>query len=138
MARTRLLSAVCAVSLLATVPAFAQSSPQTGDAGSGSAAPAGGTTAPADKMGSSGGSHAMMDHHSTMHPRNGMHAMGSRSQNGEVDRLNDRSYQAARSGQAFNGSVPGDMSTPSGSGSMSDMSGGSMSKTSPSTTGGNK
>ena len=67
-----------------------------------------------------------------------MHARNGGSQNGEVDRLNDQSYQAARSGQAFNGSAPGDMSTPSGSGSMNDMSGGSMSKTSPSTTGGTK
>jgi len=157
MAKTHLLQAVCAVAMLASVPALAQR-PEAGATGPNgapnpemnqSAAPGNNganstSMAPADTSGSPGamGDHASMDNQSThrsamQHPMRGMHGKSEMSQDAAVDQLNDQSLQAARSGQAFNGSSSGGMSSPGamsnpgassgGSGSMNDMSGGSMS-----------
>jgi hypothetical protein len=144
MAKMGLLQAVCTVAVMAAVPAFAQTNTQPGDTGMGSSAnnPSmhqnmqnnSGSMTPADRMGSSDESmggrsmhRADMGHHGAMHGKTDM------SQDAMVDQLNEQSYQAARSGQAFNGSGSssgsGGMTMPNGngSGSMNDMSGGSMS-----------
>jgi hypothetical protein len=142
MANTCLLQAVCTVAILAAVPAFAQTNMPTGDIAAGGAANnptaheamPNGNMAPADRMGSphgsmgGTGSHAGMDRHSDH--RAAMAAMHGRSEaspDAAVDQLNEQSYQAARSGQAFNGTGSGTMTAPSGSRSMNDMRGGSMS-----------
>lgn len=156
MAKTHLLQAVCTVALLAAAPAFAQTNTQMGTTGAGMGTTgAGGAPnsamshdmGPADSSGS--GSHAAMmgkHHASMMHDSGAMHARNSdRSQDAAVDQLNDRSYQAAHQGQAFNGSgtsgsmmeqpngamggqMGSQMGGPGGhSGNMNDMSGGSMS-----------
>jgi len=145
MANTRLLLTACTVALLGAAPAFAQTNTPTGDTGAGGAPNnptahetmpnRAGNMAPADRMGSMSDhdSRATMDshmsHRSTMaHPMNGK---SDTSQEAAVDQLNEQSYQAARSGQAFNGSGSagnsGGMPAPRGSGTMNDMSGGSMS-----------
>lgn len=150
MTKTRLLQAVCTVALLAAAPAMAQTNTQTGTTGMGGS-PNNATAhdmspnATGTRAGSMGGgsmgtsdSQASMDdgsmRHSKMHRSGAMHAnKGDRSQDAAVDDLNDRSYQAAHSGQAFNGGgMSSDtgarpMGQPNGSGSMNDMSGGSMS-----------
>src|ERR1700712_1652363 len=138
MSKTRLLQAVCTVAFLAAMPAFAQSNIQPADTGVGGAPNnptanetmpnRSGSMAPADRMGAMG-SHSGMDSHSTRHA-----AMDHRGRSADTsaDQLNEQSYQAARSGQAYNGSGGGMSSGSSGmssgsSGSMNDMSGGSMS-----------
>jgi hypothetical protein len=145
MSKTRLLQAVCTVALLAAAPAFAQTNVQPADTGVGGAPNnptanetmpnRSGSMAPADRMGAMG-SHSGMDSHSTRHA-----AMDHRGRSADTsaDQLNEQSYQAARSGQAYNGSGGGMSSGGSGmssgssgmssgsSGSMNDMSGGSMS-----------
>jgi hypothetical protein len=137
MAKTGLFQAVCTVAILAAAPAFAQTNMPTGDTAAGGApnnptaheAMPGDTKAPAEKMGTGMGSHAAMDHHSR-----GMgmsHAMRDRTGNMGSDQLNDQSYQAARSGQAFNAmsssKSSGAMTMPGTAPSMNDMQGGSMS-----------
>ena len=138
MSKTRLLQAVCTVALLAAAPAFAQTNIQPADTGVGGAPNnptanetmpnRSGSMAPADRMGAMG-SHSGMDSRSTRHA-----AMDHRGRSADTsaDQLNEQSYQAARSGQAYNGSGGGMSSGSSGmssgsSGSMNDMSGGSMS-----------
>ena len=130
MAKTRLLSSVCAAVMLAAVPALAQNSTQPGDTTGGAsttppaaspasppAAATGTDTTPADKMESGSTSHPMGSRamrHSSMHARRGGSAT---AQDGAVDRLNEQSYQAARNGQSFSG---GSSEMPaSGGGSMS-------------------
>jgi hypothetical protein len=142
MANTRLLQAVCTVAILAAVPAFAQTNMPTGDIAAGGAANnptaheamPNGNMAPADRMGSPHGSmggmssHAGMDRHSEHRAAmTAMHGQSETSQNAAVDQLNERSYQAAHSGQAFNGTGSDMTTAPSGSRSMNDMHGGSMS-----------
>jgi hypothetical protein len=145
MAKTRLLQAVCTVAILAAAPAFAQTNMPTGDTAAGGAANnptaheamPNSTMAPADRMGSPNGSmggmgsHAAMDNHSThrtamAHTPGAMHGRSDASQDAAVDQLNEQSFQAARSGQAYNGGGSGGMTAPGGSGSMNDMHGGSM------------
>ncbi len=142
MAKARLLQAVCAVALMAAAPAFAQTTTQPADTSTGgsvnapvkhdASAPNGATSqpkaAPAEKMGSTGGSgssasmSSQPSHHVAMSSRSSgsMHGRTDSSQNSTVDQLNDQSYQAAHSGQAYSVSGMG----ASGS-AMHDMSGGS-------------
>ena len=144
MAKTHLLQAVLSAAMLAAVPALAQTNTETGATGAGGAAnnP---TAMPSTTGGSSSADtmtpgmkpmrshHAGMEDHAThrsamMHSGERMH--GRSSQSAAVDQLNDQSYQAARNGQAFNGTNATDGSSTmpqGGSGSMNDMSGGSMS-----------
>lgn len=123
MLKTRLLQAVCAVAMLAAVPAFAQSNTENQAA---PPADTGNTGAPAAE-----GSHAT--HHSTRaHRTSAMHSgKTDSSQNAAVDRLNEQSYQAAQKGEAFGGggSDQGSsgMTKPGGSGDMNTMPGGSTS-----------
>lgn len=148
MAKTRWLQAACAVTMLAAVPAFAQSNNpigQTGANGSGSPQVSPGGTTPQGsnsygtmaqdnanagsgaqaQTGSQYGTQPRMHHSaSNAHSRHMMHSSRTdASQNASVDQLNDQSLQAARQGQAFNGPTGAGMS----GGSMSDMPGGSMS-----------
>jgi hypothetical protein len=149
MAHTRLLQTVCTVAILAAAPAFAQTNippanMPAGDTAAGGApnnptaqqATPNSNMAPADRMGSPDrsmggmGSHAAMDrsHRTAM----AMHTRSDASQNAAVDQLNEQSYQAARSGQAFNGTGTGSgvMAAPGGSGRMMDMQHGPMPDTS--------
>jgi hypothetical protein len=147
MVKARLFQAVCTAALLAAAPAFAQSNTPTGDTGIGGTSnnPTAHETSPSNMgpgdstsrpMGGAG-SHASMDDHSThrsamSHPSGAMHAgRGDSSEAAAVDRLNDRSYQAARQGQGSNASAPesgpGMMAQPKPSGGMNGMSRGSMS-----------
>jgi hypothetical protein len=139
MLKTRLLQAVCTVAMLAAVPALAQTN--TPPAGTGSSMPdqqsmpnTKNSMAPANKDGL--GASAKDDMHSThrsamSHPAHMMHSgKTDSSQNAAVDSLNEKSYQAAQNGQAAGGGTGGNTSTgmakPGGTGSMNDMSGGSM------------
>jgi hypothetical protein len=85
--------------------------------------------APAEKMGTSSDSGASGSmHRSAMngHQMGAMHGRSDTSQNAAVDQLNDQSYQAAQSGQAFSAadnSSSGAMA-PGGSGRMNGMSSG--------------
>jgi len=133
--------------MLAAVPAFAQTN--TPPAGTGnsmpdqqsmpnnksSMAPANKSSmAPANKDGL--GASAKDDMHSThrsamARPTHMMHSgKADTSQNAAVDSLNEKSFQAAQNGQAAGGGTDGKASTgmmePGGTGSMNDMSGGSM------------
>jgi hypothetical protein len=138
MANTRLLQTICTVAMLAAAAAFAQTDMPTGGTPAGGAPnnptghqamPNDGT--PADKMGSPNGSMGSMGSHmgrrSTHHraEMGAMHGRSEASQDAAVDQLNERSYQAARSGQAFNGSDA--MAAPGGSGRMMHMQRGSTS-----------
>jgi hypothetical protein len=134
MAKTGLLPAVCSIAILAASPAFAQTNMPTGDAPAGAPNNRTMPMTPADKMGASHGpmgemgSHPEMDRHSGHRVAMGaMHGRSEASQNAAVDQLNEQSYQAARSGQAFNGVGSGAVTAPSASGRMNDMQGGSMS-----------
>jgi hypothetical protein len=143
MANTRLLQAVCTAAIFAAAPALAQTNMPTGETGAGGAPNAptthetmpSGTMAPADQMTSPHRSMGGLDHsahRAAMGHRSGaMHGKTSESEEVAVDRLNAQSFQAARSGQAFDGSGSGAMTAPDGSGSMNDMHGGSMSGSSP-------
>ena len=80
------------------------------------------------------GSSAAMDSHSTHrsamgHGSRAMHGESDTSQNAEVDRLNDQSYQSAQQGQSFSGagsnSNSSGMTAPGGT-SSGDMSSGAM------------
>jgi hypothetical protein len=145
MAHTRLLQTVSTVAILAAAPAFAQTNmppanmPARDTAAGGAPnnptaqqAMPNGNMAPADRMGSPDrsmggmGSHAAMDrsHRTAM----AMHMRSDTSQSAAVDRLNEQSYQAARSGQAFNGTGAGSGMTavPGGPGRMMDMQRGPM------------
>lgn len=137
MVKTRLLPAVCTVAMLAAVPAFAQNSstgvkgaPNAGaqqppsDAGNNNMAPAGSNNmAPAGNAGSMGNSAtgAMHSSHRSAMTRGSMHNKSATSQDAEVDRLNEQSYQAAQRGQAYsvNGASSGSgaMMAPNGSSS---------------------
>jgi hypothetical protein len=136
MTKTNLLSSVCAIVLLAAVPALAQTTMKPADTGidntlnNPTGTPNGsGMMTPADKMGSTTGSHASMNGHSAKHA-SAMHGSSSMPQTDAVDQLNNQSYQAALNGKAFNGMTP----PGSSSASMNDMGGGSMARTG--TTGG--
>ncbi len=154
MARTRLLQAACTIAVLAATPAFAQR-PEAGMTGpngqpnpaaqqpaGGSTTPSGSTSmAPANQGGSAApapGSARMAEGYSThhsAHARGAMHGRSDNSQNAEVDRLNEQSFQAAQQGQSFGpgGSDAGSSGTapptgavaPGGAASGGDMSGGS-------------
>jgi hypothetical protein len=119
MNKTHLLQAVCAVAILAATPALAQR-PEAGMTGPTGApnpeathpAPATGTKAPAndgadttslvtpkDTQTATG---TQYTHRPVMsHKAGAMHSQDNTSQNAEVDRLNDESYQAAQQGQTF-------------------------------------
>jgi hypothetical protein len=122
MAKSHLLSAVCTVALLAASPVFAQSSTQAGETAAGRAA---GGAAPSS-TGPAGVEKPMhnMDMGKHQHPGMMHGSKGDRSQDAMVDRLNERSYQAAQQGQSF--SLPaagsGDAAMPAGGGTH-DMSG---------------
>ena len=128
MAKMRLLNVACTVAMLAAAPAFAQSNTETGSTGAGGTAV--NPTAHEAMSGSSdsmsgGRSHAGMGH--SMHRHMGHNAVGMHdrtSQDMSADQLNEKSYQAARTGQPFSS---GGTMAPGGSGGMNDMSGGSMS-----------
>jgi hypothetical protein len=139
MLKTRLLQAACAAAMLAAVPAFAQTN--TPPAGTGNPTPDHqsmpnnkSSMAPANKDGL--GASAKEDMHSThrsamAHPAHMMHSgKTDTSQNAAVDSLNEKSYQAAQNGQPAGGGMNDNASTgtpkPGGTGSMNDMSGGSM------------
>lgn len=114
MAKTRLLPAVCTIAMLAAVPAFAQNTPATPAPDAGNS-----KMAPANDEGSAGATHGSpMNEGRTMHHSSmGHHAMQSRnatSQDAEVDRLNQESYEAAQKGQVFSANG----SDASGSGTM--------------------
>ena len=120
MPKTHLLPAVCAVALLAAVPAFAQGTMQgNGMQGQGSDSNAAGMT-----TGSGGGGMSDQDM-SGMSRHSGMRATrGDRrpdAQNADVDHLNEQSLQAAQQGQSFNGSM-GSAATMPASGSAPGMS----------------
>jgi hypothetical protein len=143
MVKTRLLQAACAVAMLAAVPALAQR-PEAGMTGpNGTPNPAaqqpsgnGGTSANSSISPASPGtdSSAAMEgrstHRSAMAHRSGaVRGQTDTSQDAAVDQLNEQSYQAAQQGMAFgNNSSAANTTTmpPSGPGSASDMSGGSM------------
>ncbi len=110
MASIRLLQVACAVALLATAPAFAQSSAPGGTSGA---------TTPGDMRAAPSG-HAMHKSAMAHHKMHG--AQGASAQDSAVDRLNDQSYQAAQQGQAFTGPADGSAAPSSGAG----MPGGSM------------
>ncbi|WP_428534798.1 hypothetical protein [Rhodopila sp.] len=123
MLKTRLLQAACTVAMLAAVPALAQTSAPASNAPADStAAPS--TEAPASPGRAMGG-HPM--HHSAMgHSHAMMHGRSDTSQNADVDRLNEQSYQAAQQGQTYGGvggsgammAPSSGAMTPSGSGTM--------------------
>jgi hypothetical protein len=122
MARASLLQAACAAAMLAATPVLAQTSTNMGDTGTTDQ-----STMPAPQDSTSGrtGGHSYRStHRSAMEHNRGMRGD---SQSAEVDRLNQQSYEAAQRGQAFGSTGSSGMSTsPGGSGSMNDMSGGSM------------
>jgi hypothetical protein len=146
MLKTRLLQAACTVAMLAAAPAFAQTA--TPPAGMANSTASGQATGPAktsmsnskssmapankDDLGASAkdSSHAM--HRSAMaHPAHMMHSgKTDSSQDAAVEDLNNKSYQAAQNGAAMASGGPDKASTgmmkSGGSGSMNDMSGGSM------------
>ncbi len=134
MTRTFLPRAVCTVALLAAAPAFAQSThtpPAAGSTGSHSnmTNQAPDMMSPSDEEGSGGSSSAMKQHagrHDGM-----MQGKGDMSADMSADQLNEQSLQAARQGQAFNGSASGTMPMHDNAGSMNDMSGGSMKGSAP-------
>jgi hypothetical protein len=107
MVKAGLLQAVCALGLLAAAPAFAQTDTQPADTGVHNSvnvpeAPGGGSTmAPAQRNGSD--SMSTMSGHMA-HRHGAMHAKADSSQDSEVNRLNDQSYQAAQRGEAFSAS----------------------------------
>ncbi len=142
MSKIRLLQAVCTIAMLSAAPAFAE------DIHSGVArigqppdvtaqnTPAQNDNAPAmtpsdqssGNVGQPGMNGSGMNGTDTMrssgampHTRGAMRGTSDSSQSAEVDRLNEQSLNAARNGQAFNGSGGG-----ASSGSMNDMSGGTM------------
>jgi hypothetical protein len=125
--------------MLAATPVLAQTSTNTGDTGTTdqSAMPA---TQDSTAGHTSGHAHRST-HRSAMEHHRGMRGD---SQDAAVDRLNQQSYEAAQRGQSFGSTGSSDMSAPpSGSGSMNDMSGGSMNSSGPMdnstpTTGGGK
>jgi hypothetical protein len=138
MAKSGLLRAACTVALLAAAPAFAQTATQPADTGAGNMpnAPAAHDSSgmsPGMKMGSStdGESSGTMSHQSTHRSAMGgghesMHSRNDTSQNAAVERLNDQSFQAAQSGQAYTGSGTmgsGGMGGSMGAGSPGVMSG---------------
>lgn len=146
MAKLKLVQAACAVALLASAPAFAQSNTEVGATGQGGGAvnPTAHETMPSNTGGTSmsgdkgnmmpahgmnaSGSQAAMDSHSTHraamgHMHGMMHGRNDRSQDAAVDQLNEQSYQAAQNGQAFNGSTMSGSTAPAGSGGMKGMSG---------------
>lgn len=127
MSKARFVQAVCTIAMLAAAPAFAQNASRMNtpspnaqnsnpgmapsDQSSGNTGTMGGTGHPAMN------SPDMTTHQTGMAPksRGAMRGTTDTSQNAAVDQLNDQSLAAARNGQAF-----------SGTGSMSDMSGGTM------------
>jgi hypothetical protein len=121
MVKASLLTAAGAAVMLAATPVLAQTSTNTMDnppTSDQSAAPA----TPDTGMGHTSG----RAHRSTHHSATGRQRGGD-SQNAEVDRLNQQSFEAAQRGQAFGSTGSGSMSAPPGtSGGMNDMSGGSM------------
>jgi hypothetical protein len=122
MAKTHLLQAVCAVAMLAAVPALAQpQQPVSGmDNANGTPNPAAQRPAsnnnssamtPADNAGSAGGSSSSASstpaethatHRSAMAHHTGMTGRRSdTSQDAAVDQLNEQSYAAAQKGQPY-------------------------------------
>jgi len=117
MAKTYLLRAACTVAMLAASPVFAQSSTQAGDTGGAAPSSTGPAGVEKPMHGTGMGKH---HHHAGM-----MHGSKSdSSQDAMVDRLNERSYQAAQQGQSFSPAMSGsgDATMPAGAG-MHDMSG---------------
>lgn len=161
MTGQRLLAAVCGVTLMAAVPALAQtasggaatpgSAPSAGMSGSSMGAPPATSTPSGHSTGSMTGnsgmanrhgtadsmdrhdnqmSSGMQDERNTTHAnRQSMHGSNrSDDQTAAVDRLNERSLDAARQGKEFSASGSGgssDMMGGSSSGSMSTMPHGS-------------
>lgn len=121
MARASLLKAAGAAAMLAATPVLAQTSTNTMDN------PPTTDQSAMPRTDSSTGYATSHGNRSTHRSTMGRHRGSGDSQNAEVDRLNQQSYEAAQRGQAFGSTGSGSMSTaPSGSGSMNDMSGGSM------------
>jgi hypothetical protein len=123
MTRTRLHLAICAVSVLAAAPAFAQGN--HADPQEDSAVQNPGMSARTPDMKASrehmkpGGSHAAR---SASTDRNGDSA---------VDKLNEQSLQAARAGQAFDSSPSGNMPMHDSSSGTMGTPGGSMGNDAP-------
>jgi hypothetical protein len=150
MLKTRLLQAACTVAMLAAAPAFAQTntpaagagmtgmhSPtdQQGGSGNTSMSDSKSSMTPANKdgLGASAKDSSHSTHRSAMaHPSGTMHSSKTdSSQNAAVEDLNNKSYQAAQNGAAMatggtGNASTGTMKSGGGSGSMNDMSGGSM------------
>jgi hypothetical protein len=122
MQKNRLLQAVCAVAMLAAMPAFGQSNTP----------PAGAEPADTGNMAAPAAGESHTTHHSARAHRTGAMHSGKTdaSQNADVDRLNEQSYQAAQKGEAFGGGGPDQgssgMTRPNGSGNMNTMPGGPM------------
>lgn len=147
MVTLRLLQATCTIALLAAAPAFAQ---ETNNPSADTTMHNHVNVEPNSSSTMSPGSHMGMNetHHMKRHARASMHNKSDMAQDNSADQLNEKSLEAARGGQAFNGAGSGDMSShggsgmnemsnhpgsgmnemsnPPGSGSMNDMSGGSM------------
>ncbi len=106
MAKARLLQAACAVAMLTASPVFAQTNTPSGDTGAGGGA----NTPTANEATPDNTSPKTTSHQSGMTRRHNMAMRTSRnntSQDAAVDRLNERSLQAAQQGQAFGGSSSG-------------------------------
>ena len=126
MAKSHWINAAFTIAMFAAVPALAQR-PEAGMTGPNgapnpmatqpSSSSSSSSMAPADNGGSTSSTAA--DSHSTRHgamahSMRSMHGKNDRSQDAEVDRLNDQSYQAASQGQAFTTDGSSQMTTPSG------------------------
>ena len=115
MTRTSFHLAICAISVLAAAPAFAQGSqaaPQEDSAVQNS-----GTSARPSDMKSMG------EHMKSRRSHEAMPAKNDETGDSAVDKLNEESLEAARSGQAFDASTPGSMPTHDGSAGTTGMSG---------------
>ena len=128
MATTRLLQAVCTAAMLAAVPALAQTNTPNTAAQPAPAENGTADTAPMNQGHAASSGHHMMHHSAMGHSERMMHGRSDTSQNAEVDRLNEQSYQAAQQGQTYSGAGgSGAMMSPGTSGGSGGGSGAMMS-----------
>ncbi len=123
MTRTNLHLAICAISVLAAAPAFAQgdhAAPQEDSAVQNPGMPANPSDMKAADM-KAGGEH-MKSHGSHA----AMSAKSDETGDSAVDKLNEESLKAARGGQPFDAATSGSMPMHDGSAGTMGMSGGSM------------
>ena len=118
MTRTSFHLAICAISVLAAAPAFAQdnhAAPQEDSAVQNPGMPG----KPSDMK-------SMGEHMKSLRSHEAMPAKSDETGDSAVDKLNEESLEAARGGQAFDASTPGSMSTHDDSAGTAGMSGESM------------